>query len=297
MISTLSALESEAIFIIREAFVQAEKPVILYSMGKDSSVLLHLAKKAFAPSPLPMPLLHIDTLWKFKEMYALRRKIASEEDIEMHVHVNVEGKSGAVSPFDGNGEAHTELMKTQALKQALDSHKFDVVFGGARRDEERSRAKERIFSFRNSQHYWDVKKQRPEPWQIYNGMKLPGESIRVYPLSNWTELDIWFYIAKENIEVVPLYFAAKRPVVVRGNKIVMIDDERISLLPGESVRMKKIRFRTLGCYPLTGGIESSADSLLKVIKETAESKMSERENRAIDSGNSSMEQKKQAGYF
>lgn len=297
MISALSALESEAIFIIREAFVQAEKPVILYSMGKDSSVLLHLAKKAFAPSPLPMPLLHIDTLWKFKEMYALRRKIASEEDIEMHVHVNSEGKSGAVSPFDGNGEAHTELMKTQALKQALDSHKFDVVFGGARRDEERSRAKERIFSFRNSQHYWDVKKQRPEPWQIYNGMKLPSESIRVYPLSNWTELDIWFYIAKENIEVVPLYFAAKRPVVVRGNKIVMIDDERLSLLPGESVRMKKIRFRTLGCYPLTGGIESSADSLLKVIKETAESNMSERENRAIDSGDSSMEQKKQAGYF
>ena len=297
MISALSALESEAIFIIREAFVQAEKPVILYSMGKDSSVLLHLAKKAFAPSPLPMPLLHIDTLWKFKEMYDLRRKIASDEDIKLHVHVNAEGKSGAVSPFDGNGEAHTELMKTQALKQALDSYKFDVVFGGARRDEEKSRAKERIFSFRNSQHYWDVKKQRPEPWQIYNGMTLPGESIRVYPLSNWTELDIWFYIAKENIEVVPLYFAAKRPVVLRGHKILMVDDERLSLLPGESVRMKKIRFRTLGCYPLTGGIESSADSLLKVIKETAESKMSERENRAIDFGDSSMEQKKQAGYF
>ena len=290
-------LESEAIHIIRESFVYAKNQVLLYSMGKDSSVLLHLAKKAFYPSPLPFPVMHIDTLWKFSEMYNFRDRVAKQSDIEMIVYVNQEGRRQEINPLDDAGEVHTDIMKTQALKQALIKNNFDVVLGGARRDEEKSRAKERIFSFRNAEHYWDPKNQRSEPWQLYNGMKRSGESIRVFPLSNWTELDIWLYILRESIEVVPLYFAKERAVVIRDGKIIMVNDNRLEILPRENVELKKIRFRTLGCYPLTGGIESDADSIEKVIRETAASKFSERGNRIIDSSQSSMEQKKKSGYF
>ena len=297
MITALEALEAEAIYIIRESFAQAENPVILFSMGKDSSVLLHLAKKAFAPAPLPMPLLHIDTLWKFSAMYEFRDKVAAESDIELIVYVNKDGLKRDINPFDTDSDMHTEIMKTEALKQALDLNNFDVVYGGARRDEESSRAKERVFSFRNEQHYWDSKNQRPEPWQIYNGMKAKKESIRVFPLSNWTELDIWLYIAQENIDIVPLYFAKLRPVVIRDGFIMMIDDERAQLLPSERIKKMQVRFRTLGCYPLTGAFESSATDLLGIINEVVSSDLSERKERRIDKGSSSMEQKKKMGYF
>ncbi len=297
MITALSALEAEAIYIIRESFAQADNPALLFSMGKDSSVLLHLARKAFAPAPLPMPLLHIDTTWKFTDMYKFRDRIAAESDIELLVHVNQDGLKQKISPFGPDSEMHTEIMKTESLKQALDINSFDVVFGGARRDEEKSRAKERVFSFRNSEHYWDSKNQRPEPWKIYNGMKAKEESIRVFPLSNWTELDIWLYIAQEDISIVPLYFARHRPVVKRDEFIMMIDDDRADVLPEENIEMMQVRFRTLGCYPLTGAVESSATNLSEVINEIMGSDVSERKDRRIDKGSSSMEQKKQMGYF
>lgn len=295
---TLQNLESQSIHIIREIVAQAENPVMLYSIGKDSAVMLHLAKKAFAPAPLPFPLLHVDTRWKFQAMYRFREKIAAEPGIKLHVHINPEGVKRNMNPFNHGSAMHTDVMKTQGLKQALDEHGFDAAFGGARRDEEKSRAKERVFSFRNPEHRWDPKNQRPELWNLYNGMKRPGESIRVFPLSNWTELDIWQYIAREGIEIVPLYFAAERPVVVRDGFIMMVDDDRLELLPGEKVEIKKVRFRTLGCYPLTGAIESDADDLAGIILELVESKVSERQGRAIDTDSSaSMEKKKQEGYF
>lgn len=294
----LSALEAESIHIIRESYAQADQPVLLYSIGKDSAVLLHLARKAFAPAPLPFPLLHIDTRWKFQDMYRMRDKIAALPDIKMIVHVNPDGVRRDINPFDHGSALHTDIMKTQGLKQALELHGFDLAFGGARRDEEKSRAKERFFSFRNSEHHWDPKNQRPELWQLYNGMKRPDESIRVFPLSNWTELDIWLYIAREGIEVVPLYFAAERPVVIRDGLSLMVDDDRLKLLPGESVEKKRVRFRTLGCYPLTGAIASNAEDLEGVIFELIESKVSERQGRAIDTDESaSMEVKKKEGYF
>ena len=294
----LSALEAESIHIIRESYAQADQPVLLYSIGKDSAVLLHLARKAFAPAPLPFPLLHIDTRWKFQDMYRMRDKMAALPDIKMIVHVNPDGVRRDINPFDHGSALHTDIMKTQGLKQALELHGFDLAFGGARRDEEKSRAKERFFSFRNSEHHWDPKNQRPELWQLYNGMKRPDESIRVFPLSNWTELDIWLYIAREGIEVVPLYFAAERPVVIRDGLSLMVDDDRLKLLPGESVEKKRVRFRTLGCYPLTGAIASNAEDLEGVIFELIESKVSERQGRAIDTDESaSMEVKKKEGYF
>jgi sulfate adenylyltransferase subunit 2 len=294
----LDRLEAESIHIMREVVAQAENPVMLYSVGKDSSVMLHLARKAFYPSPPPFPLMHVDTRWKFQAMYDFRDYMAKESGMELIVHVNPEGVAKNINPFDHGSAIHTDVMKTQGLKQALDEHGFDVAFGGARRDEEKSRAKERIFSFRNANHRWDPKNQRPELWNLYNGYKNPGESIRVFPLSNWTELDIWQYIYREQIPIVPLYFAAERPVVERDGMLVMVDDDRIKLAPGEQIESKLIRFRTLGCYPLTGAVESDADDLSSIVLELLNSRTSEREGRAIDSDSSaSMEKKKHEGYF
>ena len=294
----LKRLESQSVHIIREAVAECENPAMLYSMGKDSAVMLHLARKAFYPSPPPFPLLHVDTRWKFQEMYMFRDFIARASGMEMLVHINPEAVSKNINPFDHGSALHTDLTKTQGLKQALDTYKFDLVFGGARRDEEKSRAKERIFSFRTHSHQWDPKKQRPEVWNLYNARKHPGESIRVFPLSNWTELDIWQYIFQENIPLVPLYFAKPRPVVVRNGVTIMMDDSRMRLLPGEKIEARSIRFRTLGCYPLTGAVESNASSVADIIVELLKSPHSERQGRSIDNDcASSMEKKKKEGYF
>jgi sulfate adenylyltransferase subunit 2 len=294
----LDRLEAESIHIIREVIAQADNPVMLYSVGKDSAVMLHLARKAFYPSPPPFPLLHVDTRWKFQAMYDFRDFMAQESGMDLLVHVNPEGVEKNINPLDHGSALHTDVMKTQGLKQALDHYKFDVAFGGARRDEEKSRAKERVFSFRNAAHRWDAKNQRPELWNQYNGRKHPGESIRVFPISNWTELDIWQYIYREQIPIVPLYFAAERPVVERDGMLLMVDDDRLKLYPDEEIKIKKVRFRTLGCYPLTGAIESEADDLASIVLELLSAKTSERQGRAIDSDSSaSMEKKKEEGYF
>ena len=294
----LKRLESESIEIFREVAANFQKPVMLYSIGKDSSVLLHLAVKAFYPAKLPFPLLHVDTTWKFREMIEFRDRRCKELGLDLMVHINWEGVEQGVGPFNHGSSVHTDVMKTQSLKQALDQHQFDAAFGGARRDEEKSRAKERIFSFRNRAHAWDPKNQRPELWNLYNGRVNKGESVRVFPLSNWTELDIWNYIELQNIPVVPLYFAQERPVVWRDGMWIMADDERMPLEPGETPVMKRVRFRTLGCYPLTGAIESEADNLQKLLSEMALSRSSERQGRMIDKDQpGSMEKKKQEGYF
>src|SRR5690349_3992388 len=294
----LDRLEAESIFILRETVAEAARPVMLYSMGKDSAVMLHLAKKAFFPSPLPFPLLHVDTTWKFEDMYAMRDAVAADPAIELIVHKNPEALEKGINPFD-HGPLHTDMWKTQGLKQALDKHGFDAAFGGARRDEEKSRAKERVFSFRDKSHRWDPKRQRPELWSLYNVRKNKGESMRVFPLSNWTELDVWQYILREGIEVVPLYFAAKRPTVMRDGLILMVDDDRMRLEPGETVVSRTVRFRTPGCYPLSGAVESDAASVEEIIAEMLASATSERQGRIIDkdAGASSMEKKKQEGYF
>ena len=294
----LDRLEAESIFILRETVAEAIKPAMLYSMGKDSAVMLHLARKAFFPGPLPFPLLHVDTTWKFGDMYAQRDRIAAEPGIELIVYRNPEALDKGINPFD-HGPLHTDLWKTEGLKQALDKYGFDAAFGGARRDEEKSRAKERVFSFRDRNHRWDPKRQRPELWSLYNVRKSRGESMRVFPLSNWTELDVWQYILRERIEVVPLYFAAPRPTVTRDGLILMVDDERMRLEPGEQVISRTVRFRTLGCYPLSGAIESDAASVEDIIAEMLAATTSERQGRAIDrdGGSSSMEKKKQEGYF
>ena len=293
----LDQLESEAIYIIREVAAECEKPVMLYSIGKDSSVMLHLAMKAFYPEKPPFPFMHIDTTWKFKEMIEFRDRRAKELGIEMLVHTNMDGVEQGINPFD-NGSAYTDIMKTQALKEALNKYGFTAAFGGGRRDEEKSRAKERIFSFRNSAHAWDPKNQRPEMWKLYNTKMNKGESMRVFPISNWTEKDIWQYIRRENIEIVPLYFSKERPVVYRDNNIIMVDDDRMKLLPGEEVQMNKVRFRTLGCYPLTGGCESDADTLDLIIEEALGAVSSERTSRVIDQEEAaSMERRKREGYF
>lgn len=294
----LSQLESESIEIIREAVANATHPVMMYSIGKDSSVMLHLARKAFYPAPPPFPLLHVDTTWKFKAMYAHRARMAAESGMKLIVYTNPQGLADGVNPFTHGSGYHTDVMKTQALKQALDLHGFDVVFGGARRDEEKSRAKERIFSFRETGHRWNPKAQRPELWNLYNTHIHTGESIRVFPISNWTEADIWQYIRQEDIPIVPLYMAAERPVVKRNGQWLMVDDDRFVFNEGEQPVMKKVRFRTLGCYPLTAAVESDADTLDAVIDETLASRTSEREGRLIDSDSpGSMEKKKQEGYF
>ena len=296
--SHLQRLEAEAIHIIREVAATSERPVMLYSIGKDSSVMLHLAKKAFDPAPPPFPLLHVDTTWKFQDMYRFRDRVAEQAGMELLVHTNQEGVDQGVSPFTHGSRVHTDIMKTPALKQALSHYQFDAAFGGARRDEERSRAKERVFSFRDRQHHWDPKNQRPELWNLYNGRVHKGESIRVFPLSNWTELDIWQYIHAEGIDMVPLYFAAERPVVERDGLLIMVDDDRLPLNPGETPQLKSVRFRTLGCYPLTGAVESTATTLLDVIEETVHVRHSERQGRAIDQdAGASMEDKKRQGYF
>ena len=293
----LAHLESESIEIMREVVSEVDNPVMLYSVGKDSAVMLHLAKKAFYPSVVPFPLLHVDTTWKFQEMYKLRDKTAKSLGLELIVHQNPEAKEKGINPFE-HGALHTDIWKTEGLKQALDEHGFDAAFGGARRDEEKSRAKERVFSFRTAQHRWEPKTQRPELWSLYNTRKSKGESIRVFPLSNWTELDIWQYIHLEKIEIVPLYFAAPRPTVNRNGLILMVDDERFPLEEGEETVMRWIRFRTLGCYPLTGALESKATTLTEVIQEMLLTTTSEREGRVIDKDQSaSMEVKKQQGYF
>jgi sulfate adenylyltransferase subunit 2 len=298
MLSGLDSLESESIEIIREAVAAALRPVVLYSIGKDSSVLLHLVRKAFHPAPVPLPLLHVDTTWKFKAMYAHRDRLAAEPGVQLLVHRNDVGLSAGVSPFTHGSSYYTDVMKTEALKQALDMHQFDVVFAGARRDEERSRAKERVFSFRTAGHRWDPKAQRPELWNIYNTRTHPGETIRVFPLSNWTELDVWRYIDREAIPIVPLYLAETRPVVDRGGTWIMVDDDRFPLAPGEQPQQRQVRFRTLGCYPLTGAIDSTARTVEDVIAETANARLSERQGRLIDSDQpGSMEKKKQEGYF
>jgi sulfate adenylyltransferase subunit 2 len=297
-LTNLQRLEAESIAIMREVVAEAERPVMLYSIGKDSSVMVHLAMKAFHPGRPPFPLLHVDTTWKFKEMYAFRDRLARELGLELLVHTNQEGLAQGIGPFTHGSQVHTDVMKTQGLKQALDEHGFDVAFGGARRDEERSRAKERIFSFRSAQHRWDPKNQRPELWSVYNARKRRGESIRVFPLSNWTELDVWHYIHRERIPVVPLYLAAERPVVERDGALLMVDDDRMPLAPGEAPERRRVRFRTLGCYPLTGAVESDADTLEKVIGEMIAARTSERQGRVIDhDGAASMERKKQEGYF
>jgi sulfate adenylyltransferase subunit 2 len=294
----LQRLEAESIHIMREVVSECEKPVMLYSIGKDSAVMLHLAVKAFAPAVPPFPLLHVDTTWKFKAMYEFRDTMAKQLGMELLVHINREGLAQGVGPFTHGSAVHTDVMKTQGLKQALDQYGFDAAFGGARRDEEKSRAKERVFSFRSAQHRWDPKNQRPELWNLYNTRKHKGESIRVFPLSNWTELDIWQYIHLENIPIVPLYYAAERPVVERDGTLIMVDDERMPLKPGEKPMMKKVRFRTLGCYPLTGAIESEADTLTAIIQEMLLTSTSERQGRVIDHDQAaSMEKKKQEGYF
>ena len=283
---------------MREVVAEADNPVMLYSIGKDSSVMLRLAMKAFYPGKPPFPLLHVDTTWKFREMILFRDRMAAELGLDLLVHVNAEGLAMNISPIDHGSVVHTDIMKTQSLKQALDKYGFDAAFGGARRDEEKSRAKERIFSFRTAQHQWDPKNQRPELWRLYNARKHKGESMRVFPLSNWTELDVWQYIYLENIPVVPLYFAKERPVVERDGALIMVDDDRMPLKPGESPMMKKVRFRTLGCYPLTGAIESDADTLPAIIREMLLTKKSERQGRVIDhDATASMEKKKQEGYF
>jgi sulfate adenylyltransferase subunit 2 len=294
----LQRLESEAIHILREVVAEAEKPVMLYSVGKDSAVMLHLAKKAFYPAPPPFPLLHVDTTWKFQEMYKLRDRAAAEAGMELLVYQNPEAREKGINPFD-HGPLHTDMWKTEGLKQALDLYGFDAAFGGARRDEEKSRAKERIFSFRTASHRWDPKAQRPELWHLYNARKAKGESMRVFPISNWTELDIWQYIHLEGIEIVPLYFSAPRPTVERDGMLLMVDDGRFRLRPGEEPVVRSIRFRTLGCYPLTGAVESEATTLPQVIQEMLLTTTSERQGRAIDKdgGDASMEKKKQEGYF
>ena len=296
-LSHLDELEAEAIYIMREVAAECEKPVMLYSIGKDSSVMLHLAMKAFYPEKPPFPFMHIDTTWKFKEMIEFRDKIAKEKGIDMIVYTNEEGVKQGINPFD-HGSAYTDIMKTQALKQALTKYGFTAAFGGGRRDEEKSRAKERIFSFRNKEQAWDPKNQRPEVWKLYNTQIKQGESIRVFPISNWTEKDIWQYIQRENIDIVPLYFAAERPFVRRNGNIIMVDDDRMRLEPGEKIEHGKIRFRTLGCYPLTGGIESDADTLDAIIDETLSAVSSERTSRVIDhEAAGSMERRKREGYF
>jgi sulfate adenylyltransferase subunit 2 len=293
----LQRLEAESIHIMREVVANSDNPVMLYSVGKDSAVMLHLAKKAFFPSPPPFPLLHVDTTWKFQAMYQLRQKAADDAGMQLLVHQNPEALAKAINPFD-HGALHTDMWKTEGLKQALDKHQFDVAFGGARRDEEKSRAKERVFSFRSANHQWDPKNQRPELWKLYNARKAKGESIRVFPLSNWTELDIWQYIHLETIEIVPLYFAAPRPTVERDGLLLMVDDERFPLRDGEVPVERSIRFRTLGCYPLTGAVESQATSLPQIIQEMLLTTTSERQGRAIDKdAGASMEKKKQEGYF
>jgi sulfate adenylyltransferase subunit 2 len=293
----LDRLEAESIHILRETVAEAARPAMLYSIGKDSSVMLHLAKKAFFPGPLPFPLLHVDTTWKFREMYAQRDKVAADPAIKLIIHTNPEAETQGINPFD-HGPLHTDMWKTEGLKQALDKYGFDAAFGGARRDEEKSRAKERIFSFRDRNHRWDPKRQRPELWSLYNVRKAKGESMRVFPLSNWTELDVWEYVLREGIEIVPLYFAAKRPTVERDGLILMVDDERFPL-DDEAPVVRKVRFRTLGCYPLSGAILSEAASVEAIIAEMLVSTSSEREGRAIDrdGGSASMEKKKQEGYF
>ena len=294
----LDRLEAEAIGILRETVATCERPVLLYSIGKDSSVLLHLARKAFHPGRLPFPLLHVDTLWEFREMGEFRDALARRLNLDLIVHVNRDGVAAGVSPIESGSRIHTDVMKTVALKQALDTGRYDAAFGGARRDEEKSRAKERVFSLRTRDHRWDPKSQRPEPWNLFNTLKRPGESFRVFPLSNWTELDVWTYIQREAIPVVPLYFAAERPVVWRDGTWIMRDDERMPLLPGEVVQRRMVRFRTLGCYPLTGAVESTAATLPAIIAEMRASRSSERQGRLIDfDGAGSMEQKKQEGYF
>ena len=297
-LSHLDRLEAESIHIMREVAAEAEKPVMLYSVGKDSSVMLHLAKKAFYPSPPPFPLMHVDTTWKFKAMYEFRDRMAKEAGMELIVHINEDGVKEGIGPFTHGSQVHTDVMKTVALKQALDKYGFDVAFGGARRDEEKSRAKERIFSFRTAQHRWDPKNQRPELWSLYNARKQKGESIRAFPLSNWTELDIWQYIYKEEIAIPDLYFSAERPVIERDGMILMIDDDRFPFKPGEEPQMKSVRFRTLGCWPLTGGVYSTAATLPEIIQEMLLTTTSERQGRAIDHDSAaSMEKKKQEGYF
>ncbi|MBT2801117.1 sulfate adenylyltransferase subunit CysD [Halomonas sp. ISL-56] len=294
----LQRLEAESIQIMREVVAETENPVMLYSVGKDSAVMLHLARKAFAPSPPPFPLLHVDTRWKFRAMYEFRDNMADDIGMDLLVHINPEGVEKDINPFTHGSAIHTDIMKTEGLKQALDKYGFDAAFGGARRDEEKSRAKERIFSFRTAQHRWDPKNQRPELWKLYNTRKNGKESIRVFPISNWTELDIWQYIYLQNIPIVPLYYAAERPVVERDGALIMVDDERMPLEPGEVPMMRKVRFRTLGCYPLTGAVESEADTLPAIIQEMLLTKTSERQGRVIDSDSAaSMEKKKQEGYF
>jgi sulfate adenylyltransferase subunit 2 len=294
----LQRLEAEAIHILREVVAEAARPVMLYSVGKDSAVMLHLAAKAFWPSKPPFPLLHVDTTWKFRAMYEMRERMARELGFDLIVHRNPEALEKGINPFDHGSALHTDLWKTEGLKQALDLHGFDAAFGGARRDEEKSRAKERIFSFRSAQHRWDPKNQRPELWRMYNTRKNPGESIRVFPISNWTELDIWQYIHLEDIPIVPLYFSDVRPVVERDGTLIMVDDDRMPLLPGETPQMKSVRFRTLGCYPLTGAVESTAATLPEIIQEMLLTTTSERQGRVIDHDQAaSMEKKKQEGYF
>ena len=294
----LDRLESESIHILREVVAQAERPVMLYSIGKDSACMLHLARKAFWPAPPPFALLHVDTTWKFRDMYALRERMARESGMELLVWRNPDALARGINPFDHGSAVHTDLWKTEGLKQALDHYGFDAAFGGARRDEEKSCAKERIFSFRSAQHRWDPRNQRPELWHLYNGRKHAGESMRVFPLSNWTELDVWQYIQREHIPIVPLYLAAVRPVVRRGGTLIMVDDERMRLAPGEQPELLRVRFRTLGCYPLSGAIESQAETLDEVIQEMQRARTSERQGRLIDHDQAaSMEKKKQEGYF
>ena len=294
----LQRLEAESIHIMREVVAEADKPVMLYSIGKDSACMLHLARKAFYPAPPPFPLLHVDTTWKFRDMYAMRERVAEQTGMELLVHQNPEAKALGINPFDHGSQVHTDMWKTQGLKQALGQYGFDAAFGGARRDEEKSRAKERIFSFRSAQHHWDPKNQRPELWRVYNTRKAKAESMRVFPISNWTELDVWQYIHLENIPIVPLYFSAVRPVVERDGMLIMVDDSRLPLKPGEKPMMKNVRFRTLGCYPLTGAVESTASTLPEIIQEMLLTTTSERQGRLIDHDEAgSMEKKKQEGYF
>lgn len=298
MKSHIENLEAESIYIIREALAESKNPVMLYSLGKDSSVMLHIAKKAFYPGKLPFPLLHVDTKWKFKEMYDFRDKVASEDGIDLKVFSNPKGIKDNINPIDHGSEVHTDIMKTQALKMALNQYEYDLAFGGARRDEEKSRAKERIFSFRDTNHRWDPKNQKPELWNLFNTKISTNESVRIFPLSNWTEVDVWQYIYQENIPIVPLYFAAKRPVINRDDMLIMVDDNRLEIKKGEKIEEKLIRFRTLGCYPLTAAVESKASSIEEIIIELLESKHSERQGRLIDSDQiGSMEIKKQDGYF
>lgn len=298
MLTHLQRLEAESIHIMREVVAEAERPVMLYSVGKDSACMLHLARKAFYPAPPPFPLLHVDTTWKFQDMYALRERMAKETGMELLVFQNPEAKALGINPFDHGSQVHTDMWKTQGLKMALDQYGFDAAFGGARRDEEKSRAKERVFSFRTESHHWDPKNQRPELWRLYNARKHKGESIRAFPISNWTELDIWQYIQLENIPIVPLYYSAPRPVVDRDGTLIMVDDARMPLRPGEVPMIKSVRFRTLGCYPLTGAVESTAVTLPEIIQEMLLTTTSERQGRMIDHDSAaSMEKKKQEGYF